>query len=26
MRSLGWESKIPLEEGINRAYQWYREH
>lgn len=23
LNSLGWQSKIPLEEGISRTYQWY---
>jgi GDP-L-fucose synthase len=26
MRSLGWEPKISLEEGIKLAYQWYQEN
>jgi GDP-L-fucose synthase len=26
MKSLGWEPKISLEEGIKRAYRWYQEH
>jgi GDP-L-fucose synthase len=25
MRSLGWQPKIPLEEGIRRTYEWYLE-
>ncbi|MEP6976224.1 MAG: NAD-dependent epimerase/dehydratase family protein, partial [Spartobacteria bacterium] len=24
IRSLGWEPKIPLREGIARTYEWYR--
>jgi GDP-L-fucose synthase len=23
LKGLGWQSKIPLEEGISRTYQWY---
>lgn len=26
MKSLGWEPKISLEEGIKKAYQWYLAH
>ena len=24
-RSLGWESKVPFEEGILRTIEWYKE-
>jgi len=26
MNELGWKAKIPLEEGIRSAYQWFLEH
>ncbi len=26
LQQLGWNAKIPLEEGIRRTYQWYLEH
>ncbi len=26
MKALGWQAKVPLEEGIGRTYEWYREH
>jgi len=26
LNALGWESKIPLEEGIKETYTWYGEH
>jgi GDP-L-fucose synthase len=25
-RNLGWEARIPLEEGIRQTYQWMRDH
>ena len=24
--SLGWEAKVPLEEGLRKTYEWYLEH
>ena len=26
LHKLGWESKIELEEGIDRDYDWYKKH
>jgi len=26
LRALGWQSKLPLEEGLEQAYSWYLEH
>ena len=26
MKALGWEAKVPLEEGIQRTYEWYRKN
>ena len=26
MRSLGWEPKTALEEGVKKTYEWYLEH
>jgi len=26
LRSLGWEARIPLEEGLRDAYRWFLEH
>jgi len=26
LRVLGWQSKLPLEEGLEQAYSWYLEH
>ena len=26
MKALGWEAKVPLEEGLRRAYDWYKSH
>jgi GDP-L-fucose synthase len=26
LRAVGWQSKLPLEEGLQQAYSWYLEH
>lgn len=26
MKALGWQAKVPLEEGIKRTYQWFLDH
>ncbi|MEJ2700090.1 MAG: NAD-dependent epimerase/dehydratase family protein, partial [Desulfuromonadales bacterium] len=26
MKSLGWEAKVPLREGIDKTYRWFLEH
>jgi len=26
MKKLGWRAQVPLNEGIRRTYDWYREH
>jgi GDP-L-fucose synthase len=26
LSSLGWSASIPLREGLERAYRWYRDH
>ena len=26
LRSLGWEPKVPMKDGLRRTVQWYREH
>jgi nucleoside-diphosphate-sugar epimerase len=26
LKALGWQSSIPLEEGIGRTYDWFLEH
>jgi GDP-L-fucose synthase len=26
MRALGWQARIPLDEGLRTTYEWYRQH